>query len=1061
MGMPPPIDLRIRTQNPRDYTVQIRHAQTGAIVGTGVVISPNKIVTCAHVVVAAGVNPRKDKPIAKSWAQFLETILHREPETPSEQVGVYFPQVRTDEKKERHAQVAAYFADYDDDIVLLQLIGEAAPLGPEQIATLGTAETSEGNPFRSYGYRRLDAYVAGLADGRIQGAVESRVDRTVLAEPIQLDSNQINRGMSGAGVLDTTRNLVIGIISDAWLPTVLSTRDTGTSWAVNARVLTFPPFGLEVRDESLPLRAAPQPKTDAAEARTAVAPLNRFAWNSAPAVLDEWTGRDDLLKQITQDWLDPQKHVTGLIGFGGEGKSSLARKWVDGICRDVLSNVPTGVFWWGFYENRSVDEFLEAALKWMSGGRIDPRAVSSSSVRAQIIGAMLGAGRYLFVLDGLEVMQHQEGDRFGLLQSNDLRDLLTYFARPDNQSFLLVTSRAPLLDLMEYTTYTHRDVDRLSAADGRALLRKLGVQGKDDVLDKLVADWDGHALTLSLLSAILTEQYGGDVAHVADLPAPTMNEEPVLSGVEGRYERVHRVLRRYDEHLTDAEREFLKLFSAFRTPVRESAFEKVFLPLISKSQKPKSRLFGIGKLGFGISEIKAVVERLVTYRILRFDAHDRTYTTHPLIRNHYLALLTKGDAALEKAAHEQIKDYYLSIAVDTLHPTLDDLKPLIEVVHHACQAGAYDEGYSILIERIYKGYESRVLVNQLDAWETALALMLEFFPDGDISREPQVIEPSNKHWTLNEIGLCLMSLGRLREAVPFYERAIAGYLDGKHWSNVSAGYQNLASLHVYLGTLEASAYAAAQAIDLARRAEVKQDEMVSLALQGTVASLRGEVNLSNGAFGRAEPLAKQLRATRYLWSNIGIFQADHLRRTSNAGYARRVTKANLKFLEMMHAISQISQCHRVLGDLDSDSGNHASARAHYDTALKIARSISKRDVLIEALLARGRWAAKYMKDATSAFSDLNEALGYAVDGGYRIYEADIRVALAWAWLATPIPSPSPVEHPSTPLRSAQDADRGREQARLEAERALRMSEEMGYYWGKVDAEEVLKEISKQ
>jgi len=52
-------------------------------------------------------------------------------------------------------------------------------------------------------------------------------------------------------------------------------------------------------------------------------------------------------------------------------------------------------------------------------------------------------------------------------------------------------------------------------------------------------------------------------------------------------------------------------------------------------------------------------------------------------------------------------------------------------------------------------------------------------------------------------------------------------------------------------------------------------------------------------------------------------------------------------------------------------------------------------VLIEALLARGRWAAKYMKDATSTFNDLNEALGYAVDGGYRIYEADIRVALAW------------------------------------------------------------------
>jgi hypothetical protein len=196
---------------------------------------------------------------------------------------------------------------------------------------------------------------------------------------------------------------------------------------------------------------------------------------------------------------------------------------------------------------------------------------------------MLGAGRYLFVLDGLEVLQHQEGDQYGLLQSNDLRDLLTYFARPDNQSFCLITSRAPLLELMEYTTYTHRDVDRLSQADGIALLKKLGVlpsplrrgAGGEVELAKVISDWDGHALTISLLGSYLAEKYNGDIAHLADIPIPTADEP--------RYQRVHRVLRRYDEHLTEIEREFLKLFSAFRTPVHESAFANVFAPLLSKT----------------------------------------------------------------------------------------------------------------------------------------------------------------------------------------------------------------------------------------------------------------------------------------------------------------------------------------------------------------------------------------------------------------------------------------------------------------------------------------------
>jgi hypothetical protein len=66
--------------------------------------------------------------------------------------------------------------------------------------------------------------------------------------------------------------------------------------------------------------------------------------------------------------------------------------------------------------------------------------------------------------------------------------------------------------------------------------------------------------------------------------------------------------------------------------------------------------------------------------------------------------------------------------------------------------------------------------------------------------------------------------------------------------------------------------------------------------------------------------------------------------------------------------------------------------------------------------------APNLREVDQAFSDLNEALGYAVDGGYRLYEADIRVALAWAHLA------------------AGD----RQAARAEAERAQHMSADMGY-----------------
>jgi hypothetical protein len=79
-----------------------------------------------------------------------------------------------------------------------------------------------------------------------------------------------------------------------------------------------------------------------------------------------------------------------------------------------------------------------------------------------------------------------------------------------------------------------------------------------------------------------------------------------------------------------------------------------------------------------------------------------------------------------------------------------------------------------------------------------------------------------------------------------------------------------------------------------------------------------------------------------------------------------------------------------------------------------------------------------MKDPTAASSDLTEALEYARAGGYRLYEADARIGLAWAHLAA--------------------GDKAA--AKAEAEYVRRMSQEMGYYWGGKDAEEVLAEIGE-
>ena len=755
--------------------------------------------------------------------------------------------------------------------------------------------------------------------------------------------------------------------------------------------------------------------------------------NNAPPSLEEWVGRKEFLQNLDQDWQDSQRLITGLIGFGGEGKSSLTRRWLDNLLDNDSLIQPKGVFWWGFYENTSVDEFFEAVLKFISGGLINPIKFSSAKEKAKVINSMLDSGRYLFILDGLEVLQHQKGDDYGLLKSIDLRDWLRDFAEGGHESFCMITSRAPLLDLIDFTTYTHRDVERLSVNEGIDLLRKLEVKGTDAQLEKVVQEWDGYALVLSLLGSYLVDRFEGKIEHLKEIPVPTADEP--------KYDRVRRVLRRYDEHLKEEEREFLEIFSAFRLPVPESALEPVFgQNSLQESTESKSLWKRISSWFRDEPEnisfsFEPIVKRLLDYRILRHNTQAKHYTTHPLIRAYYLECF-QNKPTFAQPVHRQIADYYLSSAGETpYNPTLDDLKPLIEVVHHLCQAGDYDKALDINWERIYQRNRF-VLTQKLGAYETALALMQSFFPNSDISSKPQVSFPYTQSWIINSVGLYLMNLGRINEAPQFYERGNQIDISTEDWHNASIGYNNLAELYAQLGKLNSSAEAANESLKLSRRAENKQDERNSLKWQAWAAYLQGDIETASAAFQGAESLEREIDSdVRYLYSLRGIQHAEHLRRIGDTDYARRVTDANLEICNSNHWLNSISRCHRVLGDLDANMNNLESTQSHYQEALTIARSITAQDILIEALSAQGCWLAK-RGEVEAARRDLDEALDYAFAGGYRIYEADIRVGLAWA-------------HLKAGNNSA---------AQKEAEKALRMSEEMGYHWGQVDAKEVLEKL---
>src|SRR4051794_27723301 len=132
-GTPP---NSIRLQNLSEIVVQIRNTYNTSrpqneIVGTGFIVSAKgNIVTCASVLRTAGlVDPR---------------------DASDKHVAIYFPKVRDNALKKQTAKIVAYFAQYDDDIVLLELVGDPTFISLDRVAILGDAKKSSTHPFRSF-----------------------------------------------------------------------------------------------------------------------------------------------------------------------------------------------------------------------------------------------------------------------------------------------------------------------------------------------------------------------------------------------------------------------------------------------------------------------------------------------------------------------------------------------------------------------------------------------------------------------------------------------------------------------------------------------------------------------------------------------------------------------------------------------------------------------------------------------------------------------------------------------------------------------------------------------
>ncbi|MGD9099691.1 MAG: trypsin-like peptidase domain-containing protein, partial [Anaerolineae bacterium] len=257
-------------QDLRACVIQI-HDANDVVWGSGFVLSDEVAVTCAHVVEDAGAGP-------------------------GELVSVAF--VQAGESCLAEASADAWRPSDSGDVAILSLQGQL-PDGVRP-AVLASSEATQGHAFRALGYPEIGDLQGLWAEGKILGPVTDAQGTAML----QLDSQQVAEGMSGAPVLDIQTDRAVGMLTETYVPDeTLKFRDAAFATPTETIKRVWPALQLT---PSVSRRPPPfvLPQVDVSTFTGRAKELDRL---------------EDLLERE-----DKVCSIMGLAGAGGIGKSALA-----------------------------------------------------------------------------------------------------------------------------------------------------------------------------------------------------------------------------------------------------------------------------------------------------------------------------------------------------------------------------------------------------------------------------------------------------------------------------------------------------------------------------------------------------------------------------------------------------------------------------------------------------------------------------------------------------------------------------------------------------------------
>jgi len=719
---------------------------------------------------------------------------------------------------------------------------------------------------------------------------------------------------------------------------------------------------------------------------------------------------------------DLDTRIIAVTGIGGQGKTALVGRWLKQERPSGLAERP--VFYWSFYEDLDVGKFLEEVVEFLlpivhinGEDKIDPISfVRDVSIQVP----------FLLVLDGLEVLQ-EEADRpeHGRINQQLLEQFVLQWVRQAGQGLMILTSRFQFPQLNRYSGvgFHHLNLERLRIGDGVALLDKLNVLGDWQLKGTYVEKLHGHPLALRVLASTVKRCCQGDLAEFqGNSILAAIDEEDDIT------KKLKHMLAFHESGLKDGQKELLGIISLFKRPVEIESFVTLLRGMKSLEKTPLAKA--------SADEIERQLDLLVDDFLVE-KTREGSITTHPVIRDYFRSGLKIA------GSRREVADFLKARPGGERPQTIEEVRDLVEAVQLLCEEGEYKAARDLVKARLSEGGYGYDAFQALPAVQEGLECYTAFICDERRVRE--VGNELGEAWIgafYSGIALFNLLLGNMAAAQEWYDLSLEIALRVKVKVNQSITLAQISQIEMSTGSLQNALSSIARALDLAQEIKALDQLSVTSVHKAYYEFLTGDSGPAYHDFELALCWEQALRPDlENLYSIWGRQEAEFLIRLGVWKLSDAVNTWNIKICENSSWNRDLAICRQLQGWSHICRWQLTDAAEELGKAERILRPSGMAE-----RICRLDWTWGLLAEAKGDYNEGlrrgDDALAVCADKGFRLWQADALVLRGRLRL----------------MQFQKEECRDKElleKAGDDGYEALKIAEQTGYVWPKVEALELL------